>query len=80
MLQQLPAQLPQKLEWLWFRNCRVLEQLPALPATLINFQCEGCSTLRQLPDLSQCQVQRVSLKGCSALKEVRVGGCTLDFE
>lgn len=61
-------------------KCTALEQLPQLPPTVKHFSCQGCSSLQQLPDLSQCQVGRVSLKGCGALKEVSVGGCVLDLE
>jgi hypothetical protein len=65
---------------MWVRNCTAIEQLPELPLAVRLFSCQGCSSLQQLPDLSKCRVQKVSVVGCDALKEMRVGGCTVHLQ
>jgi hypothetical protein len=79
-LQQLPVPLPPKLEHLWVSSCTALEVLPELPATLVDLDCQGCSSLRQLPDLSKCEnLQDMQLGGCGALTHFRLGRCLVQL-
>jgi hypothetical protein len=56
-------------------GCTAIKQLPELPQNLTILRLEGCSSLRQLPDLSRSKLEyNMSLEGCTALKEMRVGG------
>jgi hypothetical protein len=80
-LQGLPEQLTSGLEHLRLEDCLLVEQLPDLPTTLKTLFLTGCSSLRQLPDLSKCQLQHPSsVKGCTALREMRVGGNTVRLQ
>jgi Leucine-rich repeat (LRR) protein len=78
-LQQLPARLPPSLRKLYLTDCTALEQLPQqLPESLRVLCVARCSSLQQLPPLP-AELQYLGVKGCDAIKVVRMGGCKVVF-
>ncbi|XP_017235570.1 disease resistance protein RPV1 isoform X2 [Daucus carota subsp. sativus] len=65
------SQLPY-LEVLSLKGCRRLSSIPELPTTLIELRAEDCTSMLQLPNLSNLkQLEMLELTGCSGLEEIQ---------